>query len=169
MRERKQFSIKDGYSFVFDDEGNKISAWFSAFSGHEKIYLNAELISEQRNLSTRSSRTFRVGPNEYSINMEAVSVLLGPYVCTLYKNGKAFKRQKLCLRKEGKSRAKFSLLQVLLHFIVFCVMLWATWIYFDLPEKYFLAVIGFGFLLITMGHFSLRLGSTLVIEDEEIA
>lgn len=95
MSENKKFRLTKGYSFIFQEEGHQIEAWFSALSGLEKIYVDGKLASVQRNLSTKSTQTFKIGGNEYSTNMQAVSLLKGPLICTLSKNGVATKRQKL--------------------------------------------------------------------------
>jgi len=95
VSKEKALSLIKGFSFSFEDDGKEIKAWFSAISGLEKVYVDGELVSSQRNLSSKSSCIFSIGPNEYSVNMKAVSLLEGPYVCTLNKNGKEYKRQKL--------------------------------------------------------------------------
>ncbi|PKM04534.1 MAG: hypothetical protein CVV16_04920 [Gammaproteobacteria bacterium HGW-Gammaproteobacteria-6] len=95
MNQKDQFSIINGMSFAFDDDGNKIVAWFSSLTGLEKIYVNGSLVSSQRNISRRSINEFKIGENLYSVNMEAVTLLKGPFVCTLLKNGIDLKRKKV--------------------------------------------------------------------------
>ena len=54
----KSFSFLKGYSFLFDDDGRKIEAWFSALSGLEKVFVDGDLISSKRNVSTQTSNNF---------------------------------------------------------------------------------------------------------------
>ena len=91
----KAFSLVKGYTFTFEDEGSSIDAWFSALSGLEKIYVNGELLSSQRNLSINSSHSFNIGANRYSTQFKVKSLLKGPFICTLNKNGQAYKQQNL--------------------------------------------------------------------------
>jgi 23S rRNA pseudoU1915 N3-methylase RlmH len=95
MSNQNEFSYWKGYTFSFEDEGFQIEAWFSALSGLEKVFVDGEMVSSHRNLSANSTNTFKICDNEYSINMQAVSVFRGPFVCTLNKNGEGYKRQKL--------------------------------------------------------------------------
>ena len=99
MSKQKEFSYWKGFSFSFEDGEIQIEAWFSALSGLEKIFVDGELISSKRNLSSNSTHTFKVDDNEYSTNIQAVSVFRGPFVCTLSKNEEAYKRQKLVFPK----------------------------------------------------------------------
>jgi len=95
MNKQKEFSYTKGFSFLFEEGGSEIEAWFSAFSGLEKVFVNGELVSSQRNRSKNSTQIFKIGENEYSTNTQVNSVYKGPIVCTLNKNGEAHKRLKL--------------------------------------------------------------------------
>jgi len=99
MNAKKPISYVKGYTFSFKDEGNIIDAWFSCLSGLEKIFVNGVLVSKKRNYSKDSSSTFKVGENEYSTTIHVKNILIGPFVCTLNKNGKAYGRQKLVFIK----------------------------------------------------------------------
>ena len=118
MSKEKTFSLTKGYSFSFEDEGKEIQAWFSALSGLEKVYVDGELVSSQRNLSTDSSNVFSIGQNEYSTNLKVASLLKGPFICTLSKNGNKYKRQKLIFPKLQSKSSKFSFLVRFTFFIV---------------------------------------------------
>lgn len=92
---QRKISIFHGYSFVFNQDGMQIEAWFSALSGLEKITVNGVLVSKRRNLSIHSKNSFAIGSDNYATSLQAENVLTGPFVCTLTKNNKAVKRQKL--------------------------------------------------------------------------
>lgn len=107
MANNKVASLLRGYSFSFEDEGNQIKAWFSALSGLEQVYVNGKLVASQRNFSKKSSNTFSISGNEYSTSMAAISILKGPFVCTLTKNGRVLKRQKLIFPDPEKKNQPF--------------------------------------------------------------
>ncbi len=92
---QRKISMFHGYSFVFNQDGKQIEAWFSALSGLEKITVDGVLISKRRNFSVNSKNEFAIGSDKYATSLQAVNVLTGPFVCTLTKNSKAVKRQKL--------------------------------------------------------------------------
>ena len=92
---QRKISMFHGYTFVFNHDGKKIEAWFSALSGLEKITVDGVLVSKRRSLSVNSKNEFVIGSDKYATNLWAVNVLTGPFICTLTKNSKAVKRQKL--------------------------------------------------------------------------
>jgi hypothetical protein len=104
---KKAFSIFRGYTFSFEDEGNKIEAWFSGLSGMEKVYVNKKLISSKRSYSRNSSNTFLISENNYSISMKVISLLKGPFICTLTKNGQILRRQKIVFPQPAKKNLPF--------------------------------------------------------------
>lgn len=108
---QRKISIFQGYSFVFNQDGKQIEAWFSALSGLEKITVDGVLVSKRRNLSINSKNAFAIGHDEYTTNLQAVNVLTGPFVCTLSKNNKAVKRQKLLF---STSTSKWPLMLIVL-------------------------------------------------------
>ncbi|MFV0478755.1 MAG: hypothetical protein ACK5ME_13110 [Parahaliea sp.] len=130
MSEKKTFSFSKGYSFLFEEEGNTIEAWFSAFSGLEKVYVNGNLVCRQRSYSTDSSNSFCVGPSKYTTNLNTTSLLKGPFVCTLIKNGKPYKQQKLIFPKKGLSS------KWILFFIIFSGIFGFTHSYWKLSNEF---------------------------------
>ena len=108
---QRKISIFHGYSFVFNQDGKHIEAWFSALSGAEKIYVDGVLISKRRNLSVNSKNAFVIGTDNYATSLQAVNVLTAPFVCTLTKNNKAVKRQKLLF---SASNSKWPLFIIIL-------------------------------------------------------
>lgn len=101
-----EFSFRHGYSFVFEDNGQQIRLWCSAFSGLEKLYLNDELLDTRRRFARQAATQFFVGPDEYTVNLNTISMLRGPHDCMLSKNGLPIKKKRLvfpdvCSRKKG--------------------------------------------------------------------
>jgi hypothetical protein len=167
MGKEKIFSIRKGYTFSFEDEGNVIDAWFSTLSGLEKVYVNGELVSSQRNISTNSTNHFKIGVNEYSINLKAVSLLSGPLVCTLSKNGREYKRQKLVFPKlESSAKVLFFILILGVISLEFASSHW------QLPKYYILVFFVFVFIASFLYDWKNRkkrnLTEDVKIENEEI-
>lgn len=166
MSNTKTFSFTKGYTFTFNDEGKEINAWFSSLTGLEKVYVDGEVVSSQRNLSTNSSNKFRVGANEYSTNMKAVSILKGPFVCTLNKNGQAYKRQRLVFPK--LRTGKLSFFSTLGIYILIGVLFRIARNYWQLPKEsgYLLFIVVF--VAVFFYQFYFNRGLEPIIEDEEI-
>lgn len=166
MSNKKAFGFIKGYSFLFEDEGNKIEAWFSAFSGLEKVYIYGNLISSQRNLSTNSSNSFNIGSNKYSTNLKAENIFKGPFVCTLSKNGAEYKRQKLVFPQSKPG--KFPFLVRFIFFILLGGIFGFASGYWQLPKVItyiFLSVI---FLVVYFYAYRRNKDLKPKIEDEEI-
>lgn len=108
---QRRISLFCGYSFVFNQDGKQIEAWFSALSGLEKITVDGVLVSKRRNLSINSKNVFAIGSDEYATSLQTVNVLTGPFICTLTKNSKAVKRQKLLY---SASNSKLPLMLIVL-------------------------------------------------------
>ncbi|HOY21817.1 MAG TPA: hypothetical protein PK002_01620 [Cellvibrio sp.] len=108
---QRKISMFHGYTFVFNQDGKQIEAWFSALSGLEKVSVDGVLVSKRRNLSINSKNVFAIGGDNYATSLQAVNVLAGPFVCTLIKNNKAVKRQKLLY---SASNSKWPLFLIIL-------------------------------------------------------
>ncbi|MCK4743314.1 MAG: hypothetical protein KAT25_05805 [Sulfuriflexus sp.] len=119
MNHVKPFSLIKGYSFDFTDGDNEIGAWFSCFSGLERVFVDGELISEQRNYSKSTASNFKIGDDEFSVVLEVTSLLRGPFVCTLSKNGVDIKRKKLVF-PERKTNGFW--IPLLTNFVIFFIL-----------------------------------------------
>ena len=96
-----EFSYLKGVTFVFNDDSNEIKAWFSSFTGLEKIYVNDALVLSRRSLSIKSKSTFQIGNNLYSVVFHVENLIQGSVVCTLSKNGVAHQCKKFsCTHKQ---------------------------------------------------------------------
>ncbi|WP_444942896.1 hypothetical protein ACJJIK_12280 [Microbulbifer sp. ZKSA006] len=168
MSKEKTFSFRKGYTFSFEDEGNVIEAWFSALSGLEKVYVNGELVSSQRNLSTDSTNSFSIGPNEYSTNLSVVSLFKGPFVCTLSKNGSEYKRQKLLFSKSDSSSKRQPFIARFSFFIVLGALLGFARAYWQLPNESIYIFLAALFVAVFAYQIKEHKGAGPVIEDEKI-
>ena len=98
-----QFSFLKGYSFIFKDGSNTIELWFSCLSGLEKVKVNGELVVKQRSLSIDSNNSFKIENSIYRTNLKVKNIFKGPYICSLFKNEKLLKQQKLTFPGHGKN------------------------------------------------------------------
>ncbi len=112
---QRKISMFHGYTFVFNQDGKQIEAWFSALSGLEKITVDGVLVSKRRSLSLKSKHEFVMGSDNYATNLQVVNALAGPFVCTLTKNNNPIKRQKLVYSASNSQWPLF--LIILLGFI----------------------------------------------------
>ena len=168
MSVEKIFSLRKGYSFSFNEDGNQISAWFSSISGLEKIYVNDELITSQRNISKNSTNTFVVDGTEYSINLDVVSIRKGPFVCTLSKNGKPYKRRKLVFSMHEVQKSKFNFLLQLVFFIFVGLIFGAAKAYWQLPKESLYLFVAAIFVAVFLYKFKTTNTPKPTIETEKI-
>ncbi len=113
-QEQRPFSLINGYSFVFEHQGHSIEAWFSALTGFEKVYVDGALVSSQRSLRTDTKNSFTIDDNNFSTSLTAVSLMKGPFVCTLNKNGVPILRQRLVFPARSKTSPIASLVLFML-------------------------------------------------------
>lgn len=168
--ENNSFSFLKGYSFQFDIDGNEVVAWFSAFSGREKIFVNGKLIASQRNYSTNSTNKFVLNGKEYLTTLKVASLLRGPCVCTLSKEGVAIKRKKLVFPRISFKKGTYDLIVVLTTIIGIGVLLVLLGKYFAVSSTYLYVVffiVLFGFIVLG-AKINKKLGRGPIIEDEEI-
>lgn len=168
MSKKKPFSFIKGYTFSFKEEGTLIEAWFSALSGLEKVYVNGELVSSQRNIATDSTNSFSVGANEYSTNLKVVSLLKGPLVCTLIKNGKEHMRQRLIFSKANKSSKGLPFIARFSFFILLGALFGVARSYWQLPIESIYIFILLLFAIVFIYYLKSYNGEEPVIEEENI-
>ena len=136
MSNKKAFGFLKGYSFLFEDDGCKIEAWFSTFSGLEKVFVNGDLVASKRSFSKKTENIFMIGENKYSTTMTTVSLMRGPSICTLYKNGKEYKRKKLVF-PANENRKTRSFILMILFFVTLGVGYGIAESYYELPGYLF--------------------------------
>lgn len=80
-------SIKNGIWFIHNDGVNNIQVWGSNLSGKEKVFLNDELVSEQRSVKMKNGHNFKdKNGQNYEVKFEMESLLKGSLVCRLKKD-----------------------------------------------------------------------------------
>ncbi|QDV17303.1 hypothetical protein Pan153_19380 [Gimesia panareensis] len=176
MSEKKSFSLLNGYSFSFEDEGRNIEAWFSALSGQEKVFVEGTLVSSKINLGAVSSHDFSIAEDSYSTRMNAVDLIWGPYICTLCKNGKEIRRQKLVFPPAPSLKSTFRKISYwvscLFYLCLYSLVIFAfvvVKVYWQLPEESYLAlfsvllVLCFAIVAYTFRKWSARIQ---IIEEE---
>ncbi len=85
--EKSQAGISTGFWFVWNDGTNTIKGWGSPLSGMERVYLNDQLVSEKRNLKTKSEHNFDDRNNDhYEVSFNVANILKG-IECQFKKNG----------------------------------------------------------------------------------
>jgi len=159
MKTKKPISYAQSYSYFFEDGDNKIELWCS-LSGLEKVYSNSKLVSKLRNFSKNSSLSFKIGENEYCINLQIESIFLGPCFCTLYKNNKAYKKQKLTYVKM-RDLLNLKLISLTITMVIVLSILHA---FVGMPHIVAIIIIFLSPLLL----FNKRVVPAAWIEDEEI-
>lgn len=80
-----QVSMKNGFWFYFEYEGNDISVHGSAWSGKEVVYVNNHPVSIKRNIFSRTStHHFSVSGKQARIEYNLVKLLTGELNVSLY-------------------------------------------------------------------------------------
>ena len=170
MNENNPFSFTKGYSFLFEDEGIKIKAWFSSFSGLEKIYVNKELILTQRKYSKDSISKFNISNNNYSVSLKVESFVKGPFICTLNKNGIAIKRQSLQFPRKRDNKKKVAYIFELSVYITIGAILGVINSNINLPTPYIVITLIIAFMVSFVCKYKIAKNNYLepLIQDEEI-
>jgi len=133
MNRKSTFSLTKGYTFLFEEDGATIEAWFSVFSGLEKVYVNGVLVASQRNLSLSTANRFSVGQDVYSTHFKNDSILEGPIYCTLRKNDKNYRQQKLTFPKAKPATTSHPFMYIFPLILVLCILFTFALSYLQLP------------------------------------
>lgn len=170
MGNKNIFSCIKGYSFTFDVEDHHINAWFSAISGLEKVFVNGKLVASQRSFSKKSTNQFKIGENEYSTTLQIESLLKGPFVCTLNKNGKDVRRQRLVFPRSKGEKKKVQLIIQLVAIILLGVTFSIIKRKFNLVDEATYIFLIIVFLVVFIFQYKLNKNKNMkpLIEDEEI-
>jgi hypothetical protein len=83
--------IRNGYDFRFEFNGLSFRAGGSSVSGKETIYVNDELVSSHRSMSTLSEHEFSIDGNNYKLEFEVLDKSKGELACRLYCEDKMVK------------------------------------------------------------------------------
>lgn len=121
LPEKSQTSLTKGLWFVHDDEVNSIKI-FGSNTGKEKIYLNEELVSEQRNVNLKSEHQFQDKQgNIYEVKFITTNLVKGEMDCLIYKNKERIKSFKTSFRR-GKFFTLKEFLILILSSVTFAIL-----------------------------------------------
>jgi hypothetical protein len=120
----ERVSFRNGYWFYFNDQGTPITAFGSAISGKEKVFIGDELVSERLSWRFTSSHHFNHDGADYELAFKTTNWLTGELVCSLTKNGVLLDTAtKAYTVKSGRSFWKDLLISMLFGGIVgFCAV-----------------------------------------------
>lgn len=156
--DKSEASIKKGNWFIYNDGINTIQVWGSNLNGKEKVFLNNELVSEQRSIKMQSGHNFtdKNGQN-YEVKFETENLLKGSLKCILKRDDtilRTFKTKYII----GKN---FTLKR-------FLVIILASAIFGVLKIIYTLSDLTFTIFLVTVLviHFATRNKGGIIIEEE---
>lgn len=160
LPEKSQTSITKGIWFVHKDKFNTVKI-FGSNTGKEMIYLNDELVSEQRNINLKSEHNFDdKNNNKYNIQFITTNLMKGEMDCLIHRNNEEIKSFKTSFRRD-KNFTINRFLILILSSVAFAFLSK----HFELPDFAF-----YIFLAAILGiHFVTRdPGEILITEDEKI-
>ena len=119
---KSEASIKDGTWFIHQDGENTIQIWGSNLNGKEKVYLNNDLVSEQRSIKLNNSHEFKDNTGQhYEVCFKTESLVKGTLKCTLLKEKVVLKTFKTRYIRGNNFNLK-RILILLLASILFAVL-----------------------------------------------
>jgi len=90
--DKSEASIKNGNWFIHNDEMNTIQIWGSNINGKEKVFLNNELVSEQRSMKMQNSHNFQdENGQRYEVKFVTENMWKGILKCTIKKEDTVLK------------------------------------------------------------------------------
>jgi hypothetical protein len=96
-----QVSLRKGYWFFFDDEGDDISIHGSAWSGKETVYFNNKKVSEIRNITSRSgTHHFEAKQHSYKVEFQITSLRQGTLEVRVFKDGHLLGQESASIQKK---------------------------------------------------------------------
>jgi hypothetical protein len=154
---KSEASLKKGNWFIYNDGMNAIQVWGSNLNGKEKIYLNNELVSEQRSVKMQSSHNFKDNDGQhYEVKFKTESLLKGALECTIKKEDTVLKVFKTRYIK-GKNFTLKRFLILILASAIFGFTI-AT---YKLPDFTLIIFL----LLVLIIHFKTRDNGEIIIEE----
>jgi len=125
----------DGLCFVFKIDDITVKAKGSLLSGKEFIYINEELVSEQKSLNKVSKHKFEKDGKEYEVIFYMPSVMRGRLECMLFQDGQLIEKKIKQVRTKHKSM-RFAIL-LLISSVAFLVT-----VQYELPMWLMVSFIG---------------------------
>jgi hypothetical protein len=153
-----QFNLFKGIWFVFRDGDREIAAHNSLFA-KERVFINGEIVSENRSLNRIGKHQFIFNRSEYEVVFNVSKVIKGEMECSLFKNN-------LCI---GKFKTYYSIRSSkasdLEHYLIcFLIMIFVSSvaILFRI-SPFFSLVTGLGVYILIAGK--LTKGGEFIIEE----
>jgi len=85
-------TYRKGLWFIHHDGENRIQVWGSNFNGREKVYLNNELVSEERSMAKSNIHHFKDKNDvNYSVEISVESIRRGPLICKIKRGDEILK------------------------------------------------------------------------------
>jgi len=169
MSEENSVNLKKGVSFKFEDMGNQINLKSKPFSGLEEVFLNGELISSKKSFSKNSSASFEIGKDVYSLDLRIVSMLKGPIICTLNKNGNPHKKKQIVFKhSEGKGELNNGSFLKYTLFALLGILIVVVKIYWNLPFESFYYLLGAVFITYFVYEYLNQEDPIFLMEEVEI-
>ena len=129
-----QASTFKGFWFIFRDGDTIIAAHGSSWSGRERLFINNELISEQRTYRKRSIHPFIFAEDLYEVVFEVPRQIFWLELkCSLSKNG-------ICI---GRFKMGYKLGHIIVKFIFFVlgeVIILAVALFLNIPVWLFFII-----------------------------
>ena len=120
-------TMKNGGNFYFDVQVKQVRAWFSAFTGKEKVYVNDVLVSSKWSLGRVSSHSFTIDDVRYTLKIGLRSWLdmfQGAFIAELYRGEVLIDQDEICIGDDKKNCKPFSWKQFALLFIAGLMVGW---------------------------------------------
>jgi hypothetical protein len=126
-----QVTLRKGYWFCVDHEGNDISMLGSAWSGKEIVYFNNKSVSSFRNNSKlKSEHNFNEDGRAYKVVTNVKSMLRGTLEVTLYCDNELVQTEIVTYAKKG------TLLKGIWKYLLVGVIMGGLVGYFDLINRF---------------------------------
>ena len=86
---RSEASYTRGIWFVHHEQDSIVRVWLSLLNGKERIFVNEEVVSEKRNVTSMSTRHECMhGGSHYFIDVKNLSLGMGDFQCGIFRDGK---------------------------------------------------------------------------------
>ncbi|WP_111979452.1 hypothetical protein [Algibacillus agarilyticus] len=95
LNDKVEFSVKNGMSFTFNDEGNVVVYKANSLSGKESVIVNDQVVSESKNYKKHSTHQFEYNEKNYTIELIVNSLIKGDVTCNFSVENKLITAYKL--------------------------------------------------------------------------
>jgi len=104
-------NVWEGMWFHFEIDGDQVSVHGSAWSGAEKVWVNDNLVSETRTLTSLASVHYiRVGERDLEVHLRTADILRGSYEVEICHAGERLRYSRLSYIPDDQSTGRFLLM-----------------------------------------------------------